>query len=520
MKRFQTLSRTTLIWLLLVVVSACSQADTAPRTLLILYTNDIHDHVRPRADGRGGLPWIAGHVAAVRASRNDVILLDAGDATEKGDLVAFLTGSRITLEGMGRIGYDAIAVGNHEHNFGLDAVKDFHTAAGARMLALNLVDEDGSPLLPVSRMIDRNGVRVGVIGMALPRPRDTLDFEASGLALADEAQRLREVEGAEVVIVVCHVGVADAERWSAMAPAVDVFVTGHTHKTLHSAKVFESTGALAVQAGSNARWVGHLELTIDDGGTIVSHRSHLVEMKHDRVEPDETLLAWIIEHESQLAPDADEVITVLDAPLEWFAIARLKAEALRVYGDADIGLYHPTHVVRNLLLPGPVTVNALFRTAADRGHPLIDTSLTGAEITAYLNGLAVRDYARWGLTQWAGFEVEIDGAAGVHVIETSLDPDQSYRVVMPEREWEKRFLRLTEQLDADEREGVLAERDFSAHPAGFSSVDALAAYLRDLEEPVASNLATLRQRQGDADAWEAPLAQRILARQLADAARD
>jgi 2',3'-cyclic-nucleotide 2'-phosphodiesterase (5'-nucleotidase family) len=481
--------------------------------LLVLHTNDLHDHVRAGAAGIGGMPYVSGYVRSVRAQREDVLVLDAGDAAEKGDLVAFLTGSEITFEAMARVGYDAIAIGNHEHNFGLDQVRRFDVLSGERMLALNLVGADGQPLFPPSRLFEVGGLRVAVIGIALPRPYDTLDFEASGAALAAHAAMLRRTAGAELVIALCHVGVEQASLWSRQAPDVDVFVTGHTHEALLEPVVVPETGALLVQAGSNARWIGRLELEVVDG-RVTAYRGELVELAHDRVAPDASLQAWVAAREAALYPTVDDVLTTIDAPLGWFAIARLAADAVRSRGAADVGLYHPTHVVRNALLPGPVTANALFRLAAERGHALVAVELTGAEIDAYLNGLARRDYAEWGLTQWAGFAVRAQAASdGAPQFASDLEPGRRYRVIMPATEWEKRFLRLAAQLEGDEREGPLAARSFVAEPAGFSSLDAKIEYLTSMHgvESIEQRLQALGVAQGDSDPWESTVEAQVLA---------
>lgn len=498
---------------------SAASAQEAPQRLLILHTNDVHDHIRAGSGGIGGLPWISGHVGAVRSLRDDVLLLDAGDAAHKGDLVAFLTNSELTLEAMGAMGYDAIAVGNHDHNFGLNQLRVFNDLTGQRMLALNLVTADGQLLFAPSRVVEVNAIRVGIVGLALPRNRDTLDFETTGSALDAHARMLSTQAEVDIVVALCHVGVEDAMRWSRMAPTVDVFVTGHTHEALADAVVVPETGALIVQAGANARYVGHLELELDESGRLVDHTAQLVEMSHADITPDQVMVEWVRGHEANLAPGADRVVTRLDRPIGWFGIARLGAAALRRYGQADIGLYHPTHVVRNVLIPGDVSVNDLFRTSADRGHPLVRTELSGAQITAYIGALARRAPREWGQTQWAGFSVswsdDEDEIGRISNASTDLDPDRHYSVVMTAREWENRFLRVIDRLEGEERVGPLSSGRFQASPAGFSSIDALSAYLSALRDvSVHDHLAELAAAQGDPDPLEAQAEHRILQRAL------
>ncbi|MCC5805803.1 MAG: bifunctional metallophosphatase/5'-nucleotidase [Opitutales bacterium] len=479
--------------------------------MLLVHTNDVHDHVRPGFGGMGGLPYVAGHIAAVRAQREDVLLIDAGDVVEKGDLAAYLTRGEMTYRAMGEIGYDAIVPGNHDHNLArdyppegwdhVDKLHEFNKLSGDTYVALNLVDRDGARLFPGSREFEVNGIRVGVIGMVLPRPGGTLDFEASGRALAREAARLRG--RVHLVVVTCHVGVEDSSKWSRMAPEVDVFVSGHSHEVLHEPVVLEETGAVIVQAGYNALWVGELELEVDlANGGVVDHRGRLVFMCHDTVEPDREMLEWVREKEERVYPGVGEKVMRLERPVGWFGIARLAAEALRVKDGADIGLCHPTHVIRNALPPGPVDVNTLFRTSADRGHPLVRSELTGAEIEAYLNGLAALPYGAWGQTQWAGFRVDENGN-GAYT--TSLDPDRRYRVILPEREWEKRFMRLVEELRESDPGHRLACGEYTAESVDFAFIDALKTYVRAVTAEgadVHERLEELRAQQGAADPME------------------
>lgn len=94
-------------------------------SLWILHTNDIHDHLRPGYDGVGGLPFVSGYIRDVKESMTNVMVLDAGDVAEKGDLFARKTGSEIVFKALSRIGYHAWTPGNHDHDFGIEALHRF-----------------------------------------------------------------------------------------------------------------------------------------------------------------------------------------------------------------------------------------------------------------------------------------------------------------------------------------------------------------------------------------------------------
>jgi sulfur-oxidizing protein SoxB len=449
-----------------------------PVRLLVLHTNDMHDHLRPGADGVGGLPYVAGYVAAERSAHPAMLVLDAGDVTEKGDLVAFRTHGVMTYEAMRRIGYDGVAVGNHDFDdLSRELRREFERALGQGLLCLNIVRPDGAPEYTASRLIERGGLRIGLTGLIVPRDGG-LDFAASGRALAKEAAKLR-AEGAQLVVAVCHESVPRCADWARMAPDVNLFVSGHSHQALAAPLVVPETGALVVQAGSYARWVGRLELEIDPvAGKIVHHAGRLVPMEHANVPADAAMLAWVRERERALAPEAADFVCDNPAELDGFSVARLAAEALRRASGAEIGFCHPYQVIRAALPAGRVDVNAVFTTGGHRGHETVLAELTGAEIEAYVNGLVT---TRREPPEWVGFRIarrSAPGAAERWVAQ--LEPARRYRVIFPKIEWETRFLRLVRQLAARDPANPLTQRTFTAAPATADFTTATADYLREL----------------------------------------
>src|SRR5688500_16283043 len=177
-------SRFLILGLLFAVFSVPAPLSGETARVLILHTNDLHDHVRAGENRLGGLPYVSGYVKQVRAQRSDVLLVDAGDVAEKGDLVAFKTHSEMTYEALRRIGYDGVTIGNHEHDeAGLAGLRRYEAALGQRLLSLNLLEADGMPAFEPSRVINVNGVRVGLIGLIVPRQERCLNFADSGRAL-------------------------------------------------------------------------------------------------------------------------------------------------------------------------------------------------------------------------------------------------------------------------------------------------------------------------------------------------
>lgn len=466
----------TSLLLLLAAIAAPAWADTA--RLLILHTADLHDHVRAGDHGVGGLPYVSGYIRQVRAERNDVLVVDSGDVAEKGDLVAFRTHSELTYEALRRIGFDAITIGNHEHDeFGHAGLRRFEGVLGQPLLCRNVLNPDGTAAFQPSRMVEVNGIRIGLVGLITPRKEQGLDFAASGEALAREARALKTA-GAAVVVAVCHEGASRCAEWSRVAPEVDVFAAGHSHEALHMPRVVPETGAIIVQSGSYARWVGRLELEIDrSAGKIVRHEGRLVEMRHDAVPVDAEMLAWVRQREQELAPEARDLVFDNPAEIDGFSIGRIGAEALRLAAAAEVGFCHPYQIIRNILPAGRVDVNAVFKTGGDRGHDTVIVELTGAQIEGYADAL---ERIQREPPEWAGFRMWREATPGGDVLRTNLESGRRYRVIMAKLEWETRFLRLAEKVRERDPTHAFASAAYKAAPGRVTFTDAVCAYIRQV----------------------------------------
>jgi len=461
----------------LLVISFAVVAESAP--LLILHTNDLHDHMRPDYDGAGGLAYVSGYIKSVTSERDDTIVLDAGDVMEKGDIVAFRAKSTLMYEAMNDIGFHATAPGNHDDAYGLEHLtKCDELSPDMDVLCINLFREDGSLRFPASKIYEVGPLKVGVIGMIRPRDELSLDIEASAEAIAKEAAKLDEE--AHLIVVTCHVGPRNCAAISEIAPMVDVFVSGHTHQALEEPLVVEGTGALIVQAGSYADYVGRLGLEVDlETEAIEVTEGRLVEMVHGEVPCDEEMLAWIREHEENLAPEADDFVFNNPDEIGYLPIGHLAAEAMRQTGEADIAFCHTGQIIRDSLPEGQVDVNAVFRTGGQRAYDLYEVEMTGELIEAYLNGLS---RSGWGQTQWAGFKADRRKTdSGVRSYVTNLERGKTYRVVISKKEWETRLLRFFERYASDE--GTAESRITSLEPKAldFTFTDAAVAYIKSLD---------------------------------------
>lgn len=221
----------------------------APELLHILSTSDIHcrylpyDYSGDREDLSGSLSQISSAVKEIRSSSNNSILIDAGDSIQGSLSKTYLEQSMHPFaSGANLIGYDVWVLGNHEFNFGPGPLRSVIGQMDASVLCGNVRNPDGSPYAPAYTIIEKNGVRIGVIGMVTP---STSVFAADKLGACTVVDPLEETKKAvrairgkcDVLIAAEHMGLDEelgiygsgAEDIARECPEIDVILAAHAH---------------------------------------------------------------------------------------------------------------------------------------------------------------------------------------------------------------------------------------------------------------------------------------------------
>ncbi|MFN8589566.1 MAG: bifunctional UDP-sugar hydrolase/5'-nucleotidase [Candidatus Eisenbacteria bacterium] len=220
-----------------------------------------------------------------------MLLLDAGDAMSGSPAVSVWqrrtdgdTTPHPVADAMNVLGYDAMALGNHEFDWGPGGVERARRDSKFPWLAANVVRRDGSPAFAPSLVKEFDGVRIGVIGLctpAVPLMADTAAYSGyvflSPIEVArKEVARLRGAERCDVVIALAHTGLEKNPRTGELrkgdAPGenfgwqlahevtgLDAVILAHTHEAIPFANV---DGTVVTQAGKSAEGLGRLDFTL------------------------------------------------------------------------------------------------------------------------------------------------------------------------------------------------------------------------------------------------------------------
>jgi 2',3'-cyclic-nucleotide 2'-phosphodiesterase / 3'-nucleotidase len=257
--------------------------------LRILETTDLHvnvfpyDYYRDAPDETVGLARTASLVKAARGEAKNSLLFDNGDLIQGsplGDFVAYRQGMKPgdvhpMVAAMNELNYDGGTLGNHEFNYGLEFLQNSLGAAKFPLVCANVVKANGETLMKPWLVLDREFVdetgakqplKVGVIGFVPPQivqwDKAHLDGRATTTDIVDAANKhVPELKkaGAQIVVALCHSGIAGGERKGgeenaalhlARVEGIDVILTGHQHFVFPGGKEFANIPGVDVQKGA------------------------------------------------------------------------------------------------------------------------------------------------------------------------------------------------------------------------------------------------------------------------------
>jgi 2',3'-cyclic-nucleotide 2'-phosphodiesterase / 3'-nucleotidase len=220
--------------------------------LQILTTTDSHGRFLPYdyavnvADNSGSLAQISTAVNQLRAKNpSNTILVDAGDIIQDNSESLFINdSSNPMISAMNKIGYDTITLGNHEFNYGIPALKNIMKQFKGTVLGGNVYDTDGKTKLAAPyAIVERSGVKVGIIGMVTPNITKWDSANLKGYKVTNPVEETKAAiaelkkKNVNAIIAVDHIGETQeygTEGSSAVeileqCPEINAFVAAHFH---------------------------------------------------------------------------------------------------------------------------------------------------------------------------------------------------------------------------------------------------------------------------------------------------
>ncbi len=355
-----------------VPVPAATQSEE--RVVTLLFTNDVESAYDPipafwldDVDMIGGIAEITTLIETIRATEPNVFLFDSGDIFT--GALAKLTEGKLAFELMITMGYDAMAIGNHEFEYGVQIFEWEKNRAPFPVLGANFFYKDTDhPYAQAHTIIERNGIRIGVIGIMgqdaataiIPSYIAPLDVRVPVDAVQKSVAELRDE--VDLIVLLTHQGKTapmqtdaesdprlqrDIDADIALAGAVegiDVLFAGHADAGTPEPVVHPETGTLIMQTHGQATHLGYLQLTLDAAGGVESYDGRLLPVESNELAPDPRILAKLEQYREAHADIMVKVGTTEAAMVRRYIeesdIGNLFADIFVAASGADIGLIH------------------------------------------------------------------------------------------------------------------------------------------------------------------------------------
>ncbi len=449
-------------------------AAAAEYSITVLHTNDFHDRFEPisrfnsgcgeedNAEGKcfGGAARMVTAIEAAKARHDNWILLDAGDQFQGTLFFQYYAGD-VQAEMMNKLGYDAMAVGNHEFNNGPEGLASFVQKVEFPVLMSN-ADLSGSNalkgLIDKSVVIEKAGEKIGIVGVT-PKNNDELSSPGPAIVFTDPSPAIQaEVDalteqGVDKIIVLSHSGYPTDLVIAQNTTGVDLIVGGHSNTLLSNTDedAVDSypsmmNGVPIVQAFAYGKYLGEVVLTFDDDGNVTAANGEPV-LLDASVEEDADMKARIAE----LATPLDEIRTKVVAEaadaiegdrsvcrVEECPMGNLVADAMldRVKDQGIQIAFANSGGIRASIDGGEVTMGEVM-TVLPFQNTLSTFSASGQTlIDALENGVSQVEEVAGRFPQVAGMSFTWDSAAepGKRIVEVKvggepIDPAATYGVV-------------------------------------------------------------------------------------------
>lgn len=344
-----------------------TSSSVPPNTLRLICTTDLHMAI----DGtrlltgeveEAGLAALSPAISAARAQVAHSLLFDIGDAFQGSPLTDDLDSETPhPMQGaFNLIGYDGQTIGNHDLDFGIDALRHMQKTATAPIVCANLLSLEGEPLFDPYRILTipfgDDILRVGITGILPPRVmrwnRHHLHRHAQ---MRDSAEAVRAVlpelraGGADIVIVLAHCGIVplghdeldeQAALPIAMLDGVDAVLCGHQHRVFpgpdfpHADGIDPILGTLdgtpAIMAGWAGQRIGVLDLTLKQDRNGWSVGGHRASFRLPHTNPDARITTLVAPHISRARVRLDAPISHTDHPIDTKFAAIAHSPAVRL----------------------------------------------------------------------------------------------------------------------------------------------------------------------------------------------
>lgn len=271
------------------------------KNITILHTNDVHSHVEPFSKdhsefpNKGGFERRATLISEIRRQNPNTLLFDAGDIFQGTPYFNFY-GGEIEFKLMSMLGYDAITIGNHDFDNGMDGLNNQLPNAKFDIISSNYDFKNTILESKVSdyKIYNKSGIKIGVFGLGIELEglvskdlyKETKYLDPIDIA-NDTAKKLKETENCDIVICLSHLGykyekfpnkISDLNL-AKSTKNIDLIIGGHTHTFMNKPVVVKNNvgnDVLINQVGCFGLYLGRIDFSFDSDNNKIFNSNLLM----------------------------------------------------------------------------------------------------------------------------------------------------------------------------------------------------------------------------------------------------
>lgn len=462
--------------------------------ITILHTNDHHGHFWQSDIGEYGLAAQKTVIDKIRQevekSDGSLLLLSGGDINT-GVPESDLLDAEPDFKGMSLIGYDAMAVGNHEFDNPLETIRKQEEWSSFPLLSANIYEKGSNKrLFKPYKLFDKQGVKIAVIGLttndtpkiSMPANVENVEFRLPVNEAKQVVEKLKQNEKPDIIIAATHMGHYDDGKSGSDAPGdvemaralpagyLDLIVGGHSQDPvcMVSENVKQTdylpgspctpdrqNGTWIVQAHEWGKYVGRADFTFRNGEfKLVNYQLIPINLMQevpqadgtsklayytDKIEADPAMLALLTPYQEQGQQKLQMKIGSINGKLEGRRdviraeqtnMSRFILAAFMERTKADFGVISGGNV-RDSMLPGNLTYKDVLK-VLPFANGVAYADMKGSEVLEYLAVVANKTSGSGAYAQLANVSLVADGkgVSAVKIKDQPIDPYKTYRVTM------------------------------------------------------------------------------------------
>ena len=411
--------------------------------IVILYDNDVHCNVDSYED-------MAALKKEMQEQSNYVSVVSCGDYLQ-GDVIGAISKGKAIVQIMNKVGYDVVAIGNHEFDYGVPRLKSLVKSMNAKVVASNFVKKStGKPVFRSYTIKTYGKKKVAFVGVTTPesftkstpayfqnsKGEFIYDFygDSTGKLLAERVQKVVNTarkNGADYVVALTHMGTEgvttqwDVQHLIKNTYGIDVVLDGHSHSTVPSMKVKNKNGKKITVSSTGTKFSNIGQLVIRKNGSITTE---LIPIDEEHQYEDAETKAYIDQVKAKYDKRLNQVIGKTEVDLTTLGANGERAirnaetnmgdfctDAVRSVMDADVAIINGGGI-RADIAAGDITYKDLV-SVFPWNNELCVIEATGQQIKDALE-LGAKNYPEenGGFMQVSGMKYVIDASVPSSVV--------------------------------------------------------------------------------------------------------